>query len=52
MDPHLMSLEAGTFFEPGIYSICNLPVNEADPGDHSAEPVSENSIISWPICLN
>jgi hypothetical protein len=46
MDPHLMSLETGTVFEPNFfYTLSNLV-------DCDFEPVSNAEILKWPINLN
>lgn len=46
MDPHLINLETGAYFEPNFfYSLSDLT-------DCDFEPLNDAEIVSWPINLN
>lgn len=52
MDPHLMSLEAGTSVETAICSIDGLWTEEPAPHITFLNLNSKDGIILWPACLN
>ena len=50
MDSHLINLEAGIFFETGIF---NSPFGpELDTLECQDEVSAVYSLLDWPICLN